>query len=234
ALSPQRLRPARNAGPPITCPRCNGTGVIRDAESSALHVLRLIQEEAMKENTAAVHAQVPVEVATFLLNEKRADIAKMEARLKVNLVLIPNKHLETPHHHLERLRHDDPRLEEIKASFELVDAPSTVMDWVPAGADIKAKPEALVKGITPAQPAPSSNGAAKQPAIQAALPPSTSASEITATGLWRKLISWLGLESAPPAAPEPEPAKPKATGQRDGARRPRGEREEGRDRNGRR
>ncbi|WP_249292742.1 Rne/Rng family ribonuclease, partial [Achromobacter ruhlandii] len=121
-LSRQRLRPALNEGSHITCPRCNGTGVIRDAESSALHVLRLLQEEAMKENTAAVHAQVPVDVATYLLNEKRADITKMEARLKVNLVLIPNKHLETPHHHIERLRHDDPRLEEVKTSFELVEA----------------------------------------------------------------------------------------------------------------
>ncbi|MFP3700252.1 ribonuclease E/G, partial [Burkholderia sp. SIMBA_013] len=109
----------------------NGTGVIRDAESSALHVLRLLQEEAMKENTAAVHAQVPVDVATYLLNEKRADITKMEARLKVNLVLIPNKHLETPHHHIERLRHDDPRLEEVKTSFELVEAPATDAPWQP-------------------------------------------------------------------------------------------------------
>src|SRR3546814_9610823 len=81
-LSRQRLRPALNEGSHITCPRCNGTGVIRDAESSALQVLRLLQEEAMKENTAALHAQVPVDVATFLLNEKRNDIAKIESRLK--------------------------------------------------------------------------------------------------------------------------------------------------------
>lgn len=152
-LSRQRLRPALNEGSHITCPRCNGTGVIRDAESSALHVLRLLQEEAMKENTAAVHAQVPVDVATFLLNEKRADITKMEARLKVNLVLIPNKHLETPHHHIERLRHDDPRLEETKTSFELAEAPATDLTWQPREHEIKARPEALVKGITPAQPA---------------------------------------------------------------------------------
>ena len=64
-LSRQRLRPALNEGTHITCPRCNGTGVIRDVESSALHVLRVIQEESMKENSAAVHAQVPVEVATY-------------------------------------------------------------------------------------------------------------------------------------------------------------------------
>jgi ribonuclease E len=104
-LSRQRLRPALNEGSHVTCPRCNGVGVIRDTESSALHILRILQEEAMKESTAAVHAQVPVEVASFLLNEKRGDIAKLEARLRVSIVLIPNKFLDTPHYHIERLRH---------------------------------------------------------------------------------------------------------------------------------
>ncbi|AOB27899.1 Rne/Rng family ribonuclease [Bordetella bronchiseptica] len=198
-LSRQRLRPALNEGSHITCPRCNGTGVIRDAESSALHVLRLLQEEAMKENTAAVHAQVPVDVATFLLNEKRADIAKMEARLKVNLVLIPNKHLETPHHHIERLRHDDPRLEETKTSFELAEAPATDLTWQPREHEIKARPEALVKGITPAQPAPVSTpapaakAAAAAPAAQGGL------------GSWfKRLTSWLS-GSAEPAKTESKP-----------------------------
>ena len=115
-LSRQRLRPALNEGTHITCPPCNGTGVIRDVESSALHALRVIQEEAMKDNTAAVHAQVPVEVATYLLNEKRSEIAQMEARLKVEIVLIPNKYIETPHYKMERLRHDDERLASYRAT----------------------------------------------------------------------------------------------------------------------
>ena len=212
-LSRQRLRPALSEGSHTTCPRCTGTGVIRDTESSALHVLRLLQEEAMKDSTAAIHAQVPVEVATYLLNEKRADIAKMEARLKVNVVLIPNKHLETPHHHLERLRHDDPRLEDTKSSFELVDAPSTVMDWVPPGSDAKARPEALVKGITPAQPAPM---AAPKPVeaapATAATPPAVATPGLGAAlgGLWQRFSTWLGLDggtevttSAPTTTPEP-------------------------------
>ncbi|CAB3835605.1 Ribonuclease E [Achromobacter animicus] len=194
-LSRQRLRPALNEGSHITCPRCNGTGVIRDAESSALHVLRLLQEEAMKENTAAVHAQVPVDVATYLLNEKRADITKMEARLKVNLMLIPNKHLETPHHHIERLRHDDPRLEELKTSFELVEAPATDAPWQPRESEIKSRPEALVKGITPSQPAPVSTPAA--PAAAPAAP----AAGAGLGGLFKRLVSWLtgGSEPAKPA-----------------------------------
>ncbi|CAB3827451.1 Rne/Rng family ribonuclease [Achromobacter ruhlandii] len=203
-LSRQRLRPALNEGSHITCPRCNGTGVIRDAESSALHVLRLLQEEAMKENTAAVHAQVPVDVATYLLNEKRADITKMEARLKVNLVLIPNKHLETPHHHIERLRHDDPRLEEVKTSFELVEAPATDAPWQPRESEIKARPEALVKGITPSQPAPMSTPA---PAPAPAAAPAQSGGP----SLLKRLFGWLTGNSEPakaaPAAQEETSAK---------------------------
>ena len=180
-LSRQRLRPALNEGSHITCPRCNGTGVIRDAESSALQVLRLLQEEAMKENTAAVHAQVPVDVATFLLNEKRSDITKIESRLKVNLILIPNRHLETPHHHIERLRHDDPRLEDIKTSFEMVDAPSTDMSWAPKEQEVKAKPEALVKGITPSQPAPVSSTPAKK---------ATTEVSPASPGLFKRILGW--------------------------------------------
>ncbi|MBM3354124.1 MAG: Rne/Rng family ribonuclease, partial [Betaproteobacteria bacterium] len=83
-LSRQRLQPSLEETAHASCPRCGGTGFIRGTESTALHVLRIIQEEAMKENTGAVHAQVPVDVASFLLNEKRAEIQKLEGRLKVN------------------------------------------------------------------------------------------------------------------------------------------------------
>ncbi|HWS76288.1 MAG TPA: Rne/Rng family ribonuclease [Quisquiliibacterium sp.] len=154
-LSRQRLRPALNEGTHITCPRCNGTGVIRDVESSALHVLRVIQEEAMKENTATVHAQVPVDVATYLLNEKRAEIAKMEARLKVEIVLIPNKHIETPHYRLDRLRHDDERLNTYRASYAIAEGPAEDSSYLDSKfAPPKSRQEAMVKGITPDQPAP--------------------------------------------------------------------------------
>jgi ribonuclease E len=201
-LSRQRLRPALNEGSHITCPRCNGTGVIRDAESSALQVLRLLQEEAMKENTAAVHAQVPVDVATFLLNEKRSDITKIEARLKVNLILIPNRHLETPHHHIERLRHDDPRLEDLKTSFDMVDAPSTDMSWAPKEQEVKAKPEALVKGITPSQPAPVSSASAKK---------AEATDAESSPGFFKRLMGWLSggpkEEKKTEEAPKPTEAR---------------------------
>ena len=154
-LSRQRLRPALNEGTHITCPRCNGTGVIRDVESSALHMLRVIQEEAIKENTAAVHAQVPVEVATYLLNEKRAEIAKLEARVKVEIVLIPNKYIETPHYKLERLRHDDDRLSTYRASYSIADGPTDEGDYLDRKFEGgKPRQEAAVKGFTPDQPAP--------------------------------------------------------------------------------
>ena len=108
-LSRQRLAPSLGEGNYIACPRCNGIGHIRGIESSALHILRIIQEEAMKDSSAAIHVQVPVDVATFLLNEKRADIHRIESRLKVSITLIPNPHLETPqlqHHPPAPGRHD--------------------------------------------------------------------------------------------------------------------------------
>uniref|UniRef100_UPI003340A8D9 Rne/Rng family ribonuclease n=1 Tax=Castellaniella defragrans TaxID=75697 RepID=UPI003340A8D9 len=232
-LSRQRLRPALSEGSHITCPRCTGTGVIRDAESSALHVLRLLQEEAMKEGTAALHAQVPVEVATFLLNEKRRDISQIESRLKVNLVLIPNKSLETPHHHIERLRHDDPRLEDNKTSFELVQEPEDKVIWQPNKAqEAKSRPDALVKGIQPAEPAPRHVEAAPKAAAAPARA-STPAPQASG-GLFKRLFGWLaGSESPAPAvepqkAEEPAPARGRrASGTRTGGTEGRRERGQG-------
>ena len=225
-LSRQRLRPALNEGSHVTCPRCTGTGVIRDAESSALHVLRLLQEEAMKEGTAALHAQVPVDVATYLLNEKRNDISKIESRLKINLVLIPNKALETPHHRIERLRHDDPRLDDSKSSYDLVAETEMPATWSPARAqDAKPRPEALVKSITHAQPAP---------VHQAATPVAASATDAQ-PGFFKRLMSWLTGGDKPAAVAEPkvetQPATPAKRG-RSGDRSPaqRGDRNRRRER----
>ncbi|HQR71732.1 MAG TPA: ribonuclease E/G [Burkholderiaceae bacterium] len=209
-LSRQRLRPALNEGSHVTCPRCNGVGVIRDTESSALHILRILQEEAMKESTAAVHAQVPVEVASFLLNEKRADIAKLEARLRVSIVLIPNKFLDTPHYHVERLRHDDPRLDEAKASFERAAelAPSTETPYTRGKAEedrSRPKQEAVVKGIVPETPAPVAPAPAPVPA-----PATVDAAPMPASrGLWSRIVAFFAGEPAPasvPAAALPAPA----------------------------
>ncbi len=154
-LSRQRLRPSLSEGSHVTCPRCSGTGHIRDTESSALQVLRIIQEEAMKENSATIHVQVPVDVGAFLLNEKRGEVLKIENRHRIAVILIPNKHLETPHYKLERIKHDDPRLEEIQASYNLAESADTDMAYSKRQKEeIKPRQEAMVKTITPAQPAP--------------------------------------------------------------------------------
>ncbi|HEX9179617.1 MAG TPA: Rne/Rng family ribonuclease, partial [Burkholderiales bacterium] len=153
-LSRQRLQVSLGETAHIPCPRCQGIGQIRSVESSALHILRIMQEEAMKENTAAVHAQVPVDVATFLLNEKRADIHAVEARLKVDVVLIPNIHLETPHYTVTRFRHDEMnKSEPLPASYQLMEKPAE--EEAPGLPEAKPeRPQAAVRGITPEQPAP--------------------------------------------------------------------------------
>src|SRR5216117_2624399 len=155
-LSRQRLRPALAESAYIPCPRCHGIGHIRGTESTALHILRILQEEAMKDNTAQVVAQVPVDVATFLLNEKRTDVLTIETRFKVNVLLVPNRHLETPNYNIERLRHDDLNQgEPLPASFQLVSQPEKDDPTKARKEEIREiRQEAVVKGITPAQPAP--------------------------------------------------------------------------------
>src|SRR6201994_3201196 len=152
-LSRQRLRPALSEGSHITCPRCNGTGHIRDTESSALQILRIIQEESMKENTAAVHVQVPVEVVSFLLNEKRSEITKIELKQRTTVLLVPNKHLDTPNYKLQRLRHDDARLENLQASYTMIEEPQDEVS-ITRRDKAKAKQEPVIKGVLPDQPAP--------------------------------------------------------------------------------
>lgn len=158
-LSRQRLRPSLSEGNHVTCPRCNGVGVIRDTESSALQVLRILQEEATKEGTGALHAQVPVDVATYLLNEKRAEVTKLEHRYRVPIVLIPNTFLETPHYHIERLRADDERLDDDVASYKRAEELTTVADDPYAVQKAEDKPDRpkqipVIKNILPKDVAP--------------------------------------------------------------------------------
>jgi len=205
-MSRQRLRPALSEGSHVTCPRCNGTGHIRDTESSALQVLRIIQEEAMKENTAAIHTQVPVEVAAFLLNEKRAEVIKIETRFKVNVLMVPNKHLETPHYKLERLRHDDPRLDDQKASYVMAEEAARELETDTTvsrkDTDVKARPEAAVKGITPNAPAPVSQ---PRPARTEKVPPESSGGVF---GFIKKLFS-----STPVVEEKPAPSNTRGRNQ---------------------
>ena len=154
-LSRQRLRPSLGETNHIPCPRCNGTGHIRGIESTALHILRITQEDAMKDNSAIIQVQLPVEVATFLLNEKRADIHAIEQRMGVEVVLIPNIHLETPNYNIVRVKHDDVTEETSRASYKLVELP-TETSYIPTAEQTakEVRPVAAVRGITPAAPAP--------------------------------------------------------------------------------
>ena len=154
-LSRQRLRPSLGETNHMPCPRCHGTGHIRGIESTALHILRITQEDAMKENSAIIQVQLPVEVATFLLNEKRADIHKIEQRMGVEVVLIPNIHLETPNYNIVRVKHDDVNDETNRASYQMVELPSETTFIASAAEEAKAiRPVAAVKGITPTTSAP--------------------------------------------------------------------------------
>lgn len=103
-MSRQRLRSAVGESVMELCPRCHGRGTIRDVESLAISVLRLVEENAAKEGSGQVHAQVPVEVATYLLNEKRREIAEMETKHKVLIFIIPNPHLQTPDFEVARFK----------------------------------------------------------------------------------------------------------------------------------
>jgi ribonuclease E len=214
-MSRQRLAPSLEEGSYSPCPRCNGIGHIRGTESSALNILRIIQEEAMKDSSAAIHAQVPVDVATFLLNEKRADIHRIESRLKVSITLIPNPHLETPHYSVNRLRPDDITAEHLQASYKLVEKPEEAKTNTPASAqELKTRPLAAVKGITPAQPAPKHEA---KKGVE------------SAPSLFGKLFGWLFSENK--AAPQSEPAKTRSAPPRREGNRPEGGQSGNRQRN---
>src|SRR5450830_717118 len=153
-MSRQRLRPALNEGASIPCPRCGGSGHIRDTESSALQILRIIQEESLKDSTASVLCQVPVDVASFLLNEKRSEIAKIEMKQRINVLLVPNKTLETPNYKLERLKHDDPRLDNIEASYKMADQMEDATAVTRRSQEPTNKQTPIIKGVLPDAPAP--------------------------------------------------------------------------------
>ena len=212
-MSRQRLRPALSEGASIPCPRCGGSGHIRDTESSALQILRIIQEESMKDNTAAVHAQVPVEVASFLLNEKRPEIAKIELKQRLNVLLVPNRSLETPHYKIERLKHDDPRLDRIEASYamaEEIEDPTTVTR---RSQEPTNKQTPVIKGVLPDAPAPVAP-AKPEAAPAAAAPASTSASAPASSG---GFFGWLkSLFGGAPAVPAPAAPEKKEEKTRDG------------------
>jgi len=205
-MSRQRLRPSLGESAHQVCPRCDGHGYIRSVDSLALSILRIIEEEALKENTGRVTAQLPVDVATYLLNEKRQNIADVESRHDVSIVLIPNRQLDTPKYELERFRRQDMATD---------DAPSHSLEKDFAHNDLppaeRAQPrveQPAVKQISPASPAP-------QRMEQESTPVPVPSSE---NGFIKRLFSSIFSpreESAPQPAEASEKTEPKAaTGER--------------------
>ncbi|CAL1238926.1 Rne/Rng family ribonuclease [Candidatus Methylocalor cossyra] len=153
-MSRQRLRPSLGESSLLTCPRCHGQGTIRSVESLALSVLRVIEEEAMKKNTARVIAHLPVESATYLLNEKRASVQDIEKRHGVSVIIVPSKHLETPAYEIQRVRAAGAEEEaERRPSYQIArEAEAEPSRY--AREDLGNGEEPAVKEFLPTQPAP--------------------------------------------------------------------------------
>jgi ribonuclease E len=203
-MSRQRLRPSLAEFSHIVCPRCNGNGAIRSVESLSLSVLRLIEEEAMKESTTKVVVQLPVDAATFLLNEKRGDVRRVEERHDVSVVLVPNPNLETPHYELQRMREQDSQSDD-QTSYRMVAAAEQA--------------EAPHTGSTAAKPP------AEEPAVKNVLRQTTpeavpaevaSLREQARPGLLKRILAGLfgttDTVPAPPAEPRPAPAGNRGSG----------------------
>lgn len=240
-MSRQRLKPMLSEGASIPCPRCGGSGHIRDTESSALQILRVIQEESLKDSTAAVLVQVPVEVASFLLNEKRTEITKIELKQRINVLLVPNKSLDTPNYKLERLKHDDPRLDNLDSSYKLAEEVDDVASFTRRSQERTNKQEPVIKGVLPDAPAPVAvpkpTPAPVAPVAAPVAKPVAAPAEAGFFGFLKKLFG--GSPAATPS-PVPTPATPagkepgKSEARRDGGRGRggrggRGEGREGRD-----
>ncbi|WGS85778.1 Rne/Rng family ribonuclease [Methylomonas sp. UP202] len=149
-MSRQRLRPSLGDSTQLTCPRCKGQGTIRNVESVTLSVLRLIEEEAMKKGTERVIAHLPIDCATFLLNEKRAAIQEIEARLHVGIIVLPSKHLETPAYDIERIKtvEGDDKASHLQLKEEEIAVPEFAKQAGPKSE------KAAIKEFLPDSPAP--------------------------------------------------------------------------------
>ena len=192
-MSRQRLRPSLGETSGVVCPRCDGQGTIRDVRSISLSIMRLIEEEAMKERSAQIRAILPVPVATYLLNEKRSTLADIERRQEVKVVLLPSPDMDTPHYDVQRLRDDHIDDEdEARSSFEL----STESE-VGKEPDLSlAKPiqrtEAAVKSVAHTAPAPSSLQQPPETAATSTPAPPATPVEIAPAGLVSRFIKGLG------------------------------------------
>ncbi|MGM0702152.1 MAG: ribonuclease E [Pseudomonadota bacterium] len=207
-MSRQRLRPSLGETSGVVCPRCNGQGTIRDVRSISLSIMRLIEEEAMKERSAQIRAILPVPVATYLLNEKRNVLADIERRQEVRLLVLPSPDMHTPHYDVQRLRDDHVEEEGIldKSSFELSTDSEVGKEPDTGTAKPATRAEAAVKTVIHNEPAPAS--LQQQPPT----PPATSPSLPAPAGVLGRLVKgvakWLGSDEAGEAEAPAASSKP--------------------------
>lgn len=188
-MSRQRLRPSLGEASGIVCPRCNGHGTIRDVKSLSFAILRLIEEEALKDRTAQIRTIVPLAVATFLLNEKRDTISEIEKRHKVHVLVVPNPQMETPHYEVIRMRDDDESLVDGEASFAIkFDAVPLESEEV-LNSQVKAQEAAITAIQTARAPAPPPapiTDVTPEPSV----PPAEARSNKAATGFTSRISQW--------------------------------------------
>ena len=152
-MSRQRLRPSLGETSAKVCPRCTGQGTIRDTKSLALSILRLLEEAAIKERSAEIRAIVPVDVAAYLLNEKRTALGEIERDAKVRVLVVPNPNLETPHFEVQRLRDDEIDGDQ-EISYKIEVAEPDVESISDTHTAAIPQQEAAVQGVVPKAPSP--------------------------------------------------------------------------------
>ncbi len=207
-MSRQRLRPSLEETSGHVCPRCNGTGVIRDIQSTGLSILRLIEEEAAKENTGQVRAIVPVSVASFLLNEKRKLIDAIESRHGNRVVVLPNPNMDTPHFEVLRLRPDDTLVGEVSYEhrFDEVEPEYGIDTNIKETAKTQ---QAAVKGVSHAKPVEATE--APEPVTAVAAPVATATATASNPGMIEKVASFLSGLFGGDTSTETPTAKPVVT-----------------------
>src|SRR5688572_12976112 len=199
-MSRQRLRPSLGESSHLVCPRCTGNGSIRSVESMTLAILRLIGEELRKDRTTRVVAQVPVEVATYLINEKREWLRTLEDKSEIDLVIVPNPNIQTPEYSIRRVRDDEMDLPENRQVSYLMPTAAEIVD--PASGEKKPLPEsAAVTPVLPSTVAPVALHAVPARAEARAPQPS----------LWERMRRWFGGDAGEtPPTHVARPASPAA------------------------
>jgi len=192
-MSRQRLRPSLGESSQIVCPRCTGQGTIRGVESLSLSVLRIIEEEVMKDNTQRVIARMPVDVGTYLLNEKRELLVELESRHRIPVMIIPSPALDTPNYDIQRIRKDDSVEDKPVPSYHIARETIETEEVPQTGSSAPAPEKPAISGLKPSGPAP-------RPAapVQAAAPGKP--------GLLKRLIAGLlGTEEEAAKRPDSQP-----------------------------